>query len=477
MQVTFLNPPPLGNTRNVEKVFGCTYTLYPIPNIFVLTYAGLLRRYGFVTRYIDFANLGANKMEFVEFLNRDNSTVYVIYAVFLSEQNDILAGSLIRRHSPKARIVFCGPAPTYNPEKFLFDEYSFVARGEADLTILELCKAFEKGLDPGNIAGLSYLARGKIVNNLPRPIIEDLDMLPIPDRSHIRKDLYYNPKLLGKPFTAVLTQRNCPYRCKFCVPNSLSYARELEYKRYNNKKPPVKVRTPKSVIGEMRLLEREGYRCVSIIDDVFTLNEDRCIEICRGIKRTGLSWGALARPDSITSKLALALQEANLRYIDLGVESFNQEVLNDLNKDIKVDAIYEAVRILKAYKISVKLNILLGASPLETEEDIVFNIKEAIKLKPNAVMFGIAAPFPGTQFYKQARENKWFVNGDFDPVSVQHKAIISYPNLSRDRLEKLLQWANWRFYLSPTTLIVNLEMLKYPRSIIHTIRALVRKLT
>jgi radical SAM superfamily enzyme YgiQ (UPF0313 family) len=405
----------------------------------------------------------------------DDSDIYVIYTVFLSEGADLEAHALIRAQVGKRKVIFCGPAPTYNPSKFLLDEQTFVVRGEPDLVLVELCHRLQEEQDLGDLAGLSYLQNNKEIRNIPSPIIQDLDALPFPERSLFDRDTYYNPKIPGGPFTAVLTQRGCPYHCTFCVPNSLSYARELEYKGAHGVKPPLRKRSPQNVIEEMRSLAKAGYTSVSIIDDVFTLEQDRVIEICQGIKGTGIEWGCLARADNITPKLVRALRVSNCRYVDLGVESFNQEILDEVRKQTPLEAIYESIRLLKTNHIMVKINLLLGVSPNETEDDIRFNLKEVLRLRPDAVMFSIATPFPGTELYNKALSNRWFLDGDFNPVSVQHKAIISYPRLSARRLEKMLRWSNRMFYLNPSTILRNIKVLRRPSWIKGVIKALTRK--
>src|SRR3989338_8161206 len=100
MKVSFINPPVYRGTRNVEKVFGCTYTLYPFPNIYVMGYAALLKKNGFEVEYNDFANLGISENEFLEWLKNDTSSSYIIYSVFISMDLDISTLERIRRFKP-----------------------------------------------------------------------------------------------------------------------------------------------------------------------------------------------------------------------------------------------------------------------------------------------------------------------------------------------------------------------------------------
>jgi len=476
MKITFIDPPNFLERKNIERVFGCTYSLYPIPNIFSLSNAALLESQGFEASYIDMANEGWHIGRFRAFLRTDNSDCFVFHSVNLSMRCDLFTFELIRKVKKDVFIIFSGPAPTYFAKDFLKDKNTFVIRGETEFALVELMRSLKNGTDFKKISGLSFLENGQVCNNSCRALMENLDELPFPARHLLKRNLYCNPKLFKRPFTAMQTSRNCSYQCIFCVPNSYNFARELEYKRYNeNRKPPVRMRSAASVIDEFRLLKENGYKSVSIIDDQFLWNEDRTISICRGINGLGIEWGCLARADHINENVAGHLASAGCRYVDLGVESFSQLVLDDVRKTLSVDRVPEAISILKRHKILVKINLLLGISALQTKENIKEDIRIAKKLNVDAVMFSLATPFPGTAFYQRAKQNNWFVKGDYYPESVQSKTIINYPGLSYKELNRIVKLANLSFYFNPRFVIKNLKRLIFPVSLYYGLIALKRK--
>jgi radical SAM superfamily enzyme YgiQ (UPF0313 family) len=477
MKISFIDPPNLLNKRNVERVFGCTYSLYPLPNLYSLYNASVLEREGFLVNYIDMANEGWSKKRLLNFIKKDDSDVYVFYSVNLSMDSDLLVAEEIRKIKKDVYIIFLGPAPTYFKERFLKDENTFVIRSETEETILELMHCLANNESYSHIKGISFLREGKVFNNPTRALIEDLDKLPFPARHLLKKEIYYNPKLPQRPFTVMQTSRNCAYRCLFCVPNSLSFAIELEYRRYNqDKKPPVRLRSAENVIEEFKELSKQGYKSVSIIDDQFLWDKQRTLKICEGIRGLGISWGILSRADHLDEETVVALSEANCGYVDIGVESFKQEILNDIRKGINVERIYEAIRLLKRYNILAKINLILGSSPLQTKEDIKNDIKIAHSLDVDAVMFSIATPFPGTEFYRRAKENKWFIREDYYPESVQRRAIISYPGISYKELNYLIRFANLSFYLNPKFIRKNIKHILNFRYLLGVLKALKRKI-
>ena len=206
------------------------------------------------------------------------------------------------------------------------------------------------------------------------------------------------------------------------------------------------------VVEEMSRIAASGFKSVSVIDDQFLWDEDRTVKICAGIKDLRLEWSCLARCDRVTDRAAEAMAEAGCAYVDLGTESFDQKVLDAVKKNIRAEDTEKAVRILKKYGIAVELNILFGATPQETEDTIQLSLRELQRLDVDYVLFSIANPFPGTEFYEAAKANGWMAYGDYVPVDPARNAIISYPHLPKKRLEELVARAYRSHYLHPKTL-------------------------
>jgi len=475
MKITFIDPPALSKKQIPERVLGCNYGLYPIPNIFLLTAAAVLERIDSKVKYLSCPLEGMSRDEFKSFLKKNDSDCYVVYSVNLAKSADVQAARLIREVKGKIQIVFMGPGPTYDPNSYLLDERVYVVRGEPELTLLELVKNNFVSLP--KIKGITYVEKGKILSNEPQELISDLDWLPFPARHLVNQKDYHNPKLGLRPFTAMLTARGCPFRCVYCVPCSLNFAREIEYKReHDNKKPPIRRRSAENVIQEFKLLKDEGYKAVSILDDEYVLNKERAVQISKGIKDLGIRWGCLARADTLTEEVVRNMSEAGCKYIDIGVESFDQEILDYIQKGIKAEVIENAVSLVKKYGITAKINILFGCSPYETKDTINYTLKMVKKIRPDLVMFGICNPFPGTEYYKTAKKNKWFVNGDYYPVDVQKESVISYPNLSKKDLEKAVKRANYKFFLSPGFVYRQLRKTESLGDIVKSLGSLKRKL-
>ena len=463
MKVTFLIPPVLDGTQDVDRCFGCNYSIYFLPLLPALYSATLLKGEVEAVSILDFPALKKTKNDFKNFIQNDNSDVYIFYTVFLCQNTDLSARNMIREVRADARFIFSGPQATFAPEVFLDKSDTFAARGEPDFIIREIIRCLKSNSGLNNIMGLSYCLDGDIVHNPSGSIVMDIDEIPIPDRALLDHRPYFNPKLRNLPHTAVLTSRGCFGQCWFCVPNSLSYARELEYKKYFGRKPPPRLHSAERVIKEFLEIAKLGFKSVSIIDDEFLWDEKRTLEICAGIKDLELEWSCLCRPDKINEEVAKAMAGAGCAYVDLGTESFDQEILYAIKKDMLPADTERAVNILKKYNIQIEINILFGATPKETEATIKKTLMELKRLNVDYVLFSIANPFPGTDFYYAAKKEGWLFYGDYVPVDPARNAIISYPHLSKAKLERLVSYAYLTYYFNPHYLLRQLVKIRNPR--------------
>lgn len=463
MKICLLIPPAKSRDKTPERVYGCTFTYYKQPELPMLYAASVLEKQGHTAMLHDFTD-GSSWEGFCRFVKQADYEVYIFHTVLLAESIDIRAAQYILSNS-NAKVIFFGPHPTLKPENFLLNERCYVVRGEAEFIIKDLIQGFDTGRLDG-VKGISYLKDGQMIETDSYGIIENLDSLPFPARHLIeeKKDEYFNPKLPDRPVTLILTSRGCSFRCYYCVPNAISWAREIEWKRFHNgKKPPVKLRSPQNIVEEFKLVKAQGYKAVSVVDDLFLFGgKKRILDICAGLKEVGLPFGALARCDLILDdEMVKALSDAGCRYMDLGIESLDQNVLDDIKKDMDAGTVKRAIDLLNKYGIEPKANIMFGASPVETKESMAKTIKGVSSLPINYCMFSIATPFPGTEFAEKAKKQGFAVEPEISDLesnlSPTEKALVSYPNLSKDELEKGIKKANRWFYLNPKRIIFQLK--------------------
>ncbi len=460
MKITFITPPAINGSKPAERTAGCTRVVYAMPNIYELTVAALLEQEKYEIYYIDFILEKKSSNDLAFFLESDNSDCYCIWSVNLSMDADLEALKQIRKTHATAKILFMGPAPTYYTKNFVLDNNVFVLRGEPELTAKELIASFKNNTDFSSITGISLLVDNKLKHNPPRALLKDLDELPFPARHFIEQYHFANPKLKESPYTTIVASRNCPFKCIYCVPSSLTFAREIEYKKDKKKKPPISFRSVENVAEELKQLHENGYKSIGFMDDNFIVNAKRLKGIGHELKKYNFSWGCQARADAINDNIAKILADTGCQYVDIGVESFDDDILKYIKKGLTSEQIFAAIESLKKYKVPAKLNILIGTSPLETVDSIKKTLKIAKNLKVSQVMFNIVAPFPGTEFYDLAKMNNWIVGGDYVPTDVQRNSILNFPKLTSKQMERLLFWNNIQFFLRPSLILSHLFKFK-----------------
>ncbi|MGE0708845.1 MAG: radical SAM protein [Planctomycetota bacterium] len=472
-RVVFLEPPAV-TERTPERFAGCTYEVYHFADLGNLYPFTMLHNEGVEVDYLDAGLDHDTEQSFLDKVLRNPADYYVLHAVVLAKPTDLYWMKKIRQHQPDAFFLLHGPEATRVPEEYVRDgdERTVVFRGEVERTLVDYVCGRE---DEHHWGQARWVDGGvKVFGPDPRGYVA-FDDLPIPARDHPAllpyKDRYFNPKYKGRPHAVMLASRGCSFRCSFCVPNAISFQREMEHQQRNDgRKPPVKKASPQRVHAEMKWLKDNGFKSVHVADDQFLWAKKRSLEICRLIEPLEMEWGMLSRADFLTDEeVVIALAKAGCTSIDIGVESLQQRVLDAINKDLDVEDVYKAIDLLNKHGIRPKLNIMFGTTPTETPEDIYWTVKKLKELEVTNVMFSIATPFKGTPFFDYCKQQGFLID-ESDNLNPMGKAMISYPQLSGKQLEELERYAYRSFYLRPKVVVDRLKRIRRPKDLITDLK-------
>ena len=315
-------------------------------------------------------------------------------------------------------------------------KYSFIdiiVRGEGELTFRELIK--NKNLE--EIRGISYKDNGSIINTPDRPLIKDLNKLPFPARKLRNAKTYY--QIFQMPLDAIETSRGCPYKCTFCNIH-LFYRGTYRMKNTNR------------VIQELKIISNQKIsKNVLIVDDNFTANMKRVEEICDKIIKEGIKLDLIcqSRIDVIKNnpRIIKKMSKAGFWLFFLGIESFNQKSLNDIQKRVQFRDIVEAIKILHDNDMLIIGSLLIGSSLDETEKDIDLMIKIVKKLGIDFPIYSIMTPLPGTKFRDIVIEKNYLLSRNWSEYNFT-TAVNRLNKLSKENLEGLLSKAYYYGYFN-----------------------------
>jgi len=326
-----------------------------------------------------------------------------------------------------------GYHPTGVPDLMLsYPQVDMVVRGEGELTMREL---LQRG-DPEGVLGVSYKAAGKIIRNEDRPLIKDLDSLPFPAR-HLRQYLY-KANDRRTEHDILLTSRGCYGHCTFCCEPSMS--------RYH-----YRYRSPENVVEEILKIARyhEGRRVnVIIADPNFMGIPSRVERLCDLLKPYGLNinYGALVRPDSMARypEIVKKMCEVGINLFEMGIESPNVRDLKSTKKGISGKIQKEAVWNIRRNGGVAGGTFVIGL-PDQTEEEIKYFPVYAREIGMTAAAFGIATPFPGTEFHRNLDEKGLIFETDWENFDEMH-SVYKTNCLSKGKVEELATYCMAKFW-------------------------------
>ena len=382
---------------------------------------------------VEILNRGNTRFTLEEMAEYITSRDYKVIGVSLTQERMNLGLyfiNLLRGNGCTAHITLGGYLPTLAPAKTLdvFTGADSLVMNEGEQTFAELIKVLKKG-QPLEIPGLltrDALRKGSF---MPRPLIQDLDSLPFPDR----------PGQVGpSEVTWLYSSRGCSSHCTFCSINVF----------YRNR--GWRPRSAENVVAEIEYLVRErGVREIQFCDDNFLCGQkgiERAREIASLIIKKGLdiSFTMECRLESVDLDLFKLLKKAGLDTVLVGVENLDDESLELFNKPRSEDLLERTLNILDSLGIKVHLGFIMfnpASSMASIRKNIRF-LKSRLrqgKISPWEMFLcctSILQPNTGTPLVDQLLKNGQLTETsplvlemDFDQPAL--KALLEIRNLLR----------------------------------------------
>jgi len=326
-----------------------------------------------------------------------------------------------------------------------YPEVDVIVRGEGELTLVDLVNAAKDSRSFTDVNGISFQKNGRIFHNPDRPLIPNLDELPMPAYHFVEDNIrkYHFTMMAGSNSIYALVEgsRGCPHRCTFCS----------QWKHWRG---TWRSKSPKRIANEFEMLHRNyGAEFLWLTDDNFPLGppaRQLCDEIVdRGIAED-IMWFVQARCDDLVrhSDMLPKMRSAGNMWILTGAESGSEETLRSVKKGISPDQTCDAVRLMKKSGIFAQTTFVIGHR--DDTHRTLSDLREFINsIDPDLAIFMILTPFPGTDVHEEARKNGWIEDSNWANYDMVH-AIMPTETLSRDELQDELVNCYRTFYGSWT---------------------------
>lgn len=435
MKVLFVNPP---QTASKYKFMGVI-----APPLGIAYMAGVLQENNIDVEILD---ASAEDMDFKdvekELLKRKPDLV-ALTALTPTIGRALETAQVVKETLPDSIVVMGGYHPTFNFIETLEDEkVDIVIRGEGEYIMLNLVQALENQSSLHDVKGIVFEDKNskEIVVNPEAPLIQDLDELPFPALNLLPMDKY---RLLDMDthMTTMITTRGCPMQCSFCSSAAM-----------HGKK--IRERSIENIVDEIEYLKTNyDIDTIAFMDDTFTLKKRKVMAICDEILKRNIEimWGCTSRVDTLDEKLLKKMKEAGCITIFIGVESADQQQLDNMCKNTTIAKIENAFKIAHKLKIRTIASVALGM-PGDTKEIMNKTVQFVHKLKPNYAIYSLATPYPGTRFYKEAFEKNLIKIKDWSKYTLI-TPILETIDCSLNDMRKIQAKAFMKFYLRPHYII------------------------
>ena len=362
-----------------------------------------------------------------------------------SLKNDCKVAEAIKQQRPATKIGFVGAHAMVLPTETLKASWAidWVARKEFDFT----CKEVAEGRDLATVKGVSYKdSEGKIKHNPEREMITDMDSLPWVADVY-KRDLEIEKYFIGylqHPYVSMYTGRGCPAQCTFCL-----WPQTIGGHKY-------RVRSAQNVADEMAHMKKifPQVREFFFDDDTFTANLPRAREIAKKLGPLGVDWSCNSRAN-LDYDTIKSFKDNGLRLFLVGYESGNDETLTRIKKGVTTDEMRRFTKDCHKAGVVIHGTFILGL-PVETKETIEQTINFAKELDVFSLQVSLAAPYPGTELFEQAKMNGWFVKKDkTDLVEGDglQQSTLEYPGLSKEQIFEDVERFYRSYYLRPKPIL------------------------
>jgi len=337
--------------------------------------------------------------------------------------------------------VMGGYGPTPEPEFFIKKSgCDAVCMGEGEVTISKLLEAIENKKSLESVPGIAWMENGKLKKTPRAPLIQDLDSLPaIPYEKfpmHYYR-MFRMPKVNASDFCfPLMSARGCTFKCTFCYRMDEGH----------------RVRSPEALLDEIEKLYKDfGINYITFQDDLLMSSvkhtEGVCLEFLK--RDLPIKWICNGRLNYCSKELLQLMKDAGCQFVNYGIESMDQIVLNNMKKGLRPEMIIRGIEDTLKVGLSPGLNFIFGNIG-DNEKTIKLTVDFLIKYDDFAQKRTIrpVTPYPGSPLYYEAIKrgllDKENPAEDFYEKKHLNSDLIccNFTELSDEKYYDCLRWAN-----------------------------------
>ncbi len=349
----------------------------------------------------------------------------IIFAMELSRK--------IRQLRPEIKIVWGGIHVTVAPGSVLKQDFiDYIVYGEGEETLLELIKK------PRAASIKGTLHRDDDLKDLVTREFMDMDKVSL-DWSLINPQTYISSRD-GRRYISFVTSRGCSFKCQYCY-NSVTKSRWRSW-------------SVDKVRQEVEKIMGFNISYISFMDDNLAVNAKWLAEVCMIMEEKDISWYGDLRANMVTDENMDRFKKCAMVFI--GAESGSQRVLDDIQKRIRVEDIFNAARVLNKRDMRGTFSWIIGF-PQETKEDVLATInavRRVSEIMPAAVQrLKIFSPYPGSRLYEQTVEKGYRPPSSLEEWGKYTREHCDLPYIENPWWYKCISYVTFFNFYSQTDII------------------------
>ncbi len=334
----------------------------------------------------------------------------------------------VKSRYPNMPLIWGGWHTSLFPTQTLEDASIDVAvQGQGEVTFSELVDRLANGKELEGLPGIAYRDKhGQIIQNPPRPLT-DMNSLPPANYDLISVEKYFNLK--GKRQFDYISSTGCYFRCAFC-------ADPFVYNRKWTALEPERM-------GEELKGHHKKYEFVDVDfqDETFFTYRKRVVGVAEQFMQRNIdsSWAGTMRADQgsrMTEADFKRCADSGLRRVLIGVESGSQDMIDWMQKDIKIEQVLENAERCRKHGIAVIFPFIVGF-PGESDDSVWETLNLIKKLRAMSPDFETPIfyykPYPGSQIATEVVQNGYALPDSLDEWADFDYIGSSGPWVSREK--------------------------------------------